>query len=419
MRGQDAAATADDNRLALPDRLHQALGRYPVHLAVLFAFGLKVYLAASTYGTNDVLYRETILRTLRDVGGIEAYHSIWYLNHPPFLLHFLSAADWISSVSGLSFPFVIRFLAIAADVGSVWLVWQIVRGDHSIGRLRWKLVLLAIAPASIMISGFHGNYDPVMIFFVLLSVYLVHKRESAGLAGLAMGLALSIKVSAVLFLPMFVLYLPDIRKRMRYLFAAGVMAFIACLPYIAQDPVFILKRVLGYSSLYGIWGLSRILNGGLPSGLEALNRAYMDAGGYLVLALLIVMAFIMNRRPNRPSLFVQCGISAFAFMSLTPGFGVQYFAWLVPWVVIVGVGTSLIFYATTGLFLFLVYTYWSRGFPWYFANSDVVGVWRGHIVLFEGLAWLAVVGIWFVLIKSTRGPGNAVPAARTTHLPPA
>ena len=31
------------------------------------------------------------------------------------------------------------------------------------------LVLMAAASASIMISGFHGNTDPEMMFFVLLS----------------------------------------------------------------------------------------------------------------------------------------------------------------------------------------------------------------------------------------------------------
>ena len=55
----------------------------------------------------------------------------------------------------------------------------------------------------------------------------------------------------------------------------------------------------------------------------------------------------------------------FVFMSLAPGFGIQYLAWLVPWVVGLGAGVTITYYLASGLFQFLVYTFWSgefRGF---------------------------------------------------------
>ena len=48
-----------------------------------------------------------------------------------------------------------------------------------------RVLLLAVAPISIMVSGFHGNTDPLMVFLVLLSVYLLEARRSTWRAGVA------------------------------------------------------------------------------------------------------------------------------------------------------------------------------------------------------------------------------------------
>ena len=45
------------------------------------------------------------------------------------------------------------------------------------------VTLLAVAPPSILISGFHGNTDPVMILFVLLSMYLLDRKDYPAFAG--------------------------------------------------------------------------------------------------------------------------------------------------------------------------------------------------------------------------------------------
>jgi len=111
------------------------------------------------------------------------------------------------------------------------------------------------------------------------------------------------------------------------------------------------------------------------------------------------MSVLMNRLLPKPPLFLQCGLVAFLFLALTPGFGVQYLAWLVPWVVALGLGATLAYYLASGVFLFVVYTFWSRGFPWHFANAIEVGEWRGWIVYLEVLCWLSVVLITAVYLK--------------------
>ncbi len=90
----------------------------------------------------------------------------------------------------------------------------------------------------------------------------------------------------------------------------------------------------------------------------------------------------------------------------------QYLAWIVPWVVALGTRVTVAVYAACGLFLFAVYTFWSQGFPWYLADSNTVGDWRGGIIVLEVLAWLSIVAALLLSIASTarRRQSSEVPA---------
>jgi hypothetical protein len=379
-----------------------------VGVTALAALALKILIAVRTYGTNDVLSWEQFAWTLRESGGIGLYHEERLFNHPPFMIHALRLLDFVASKTGTPFSFWFRLPAILADAGSTYLVWRILVAGTGVTARPLALVLMAAAPASIMISGFHGNTDAEMMFFVLLSVYLIERPASAWIAGAALGMSLNFKVVPLVFVPAIVLYLPSARKRIAYLVAAGVIVTLGSVPYVLQDPVYIARRILGYRSIYGHWGLGRLLSE-LPSWSTAANWAYFRFGPYLLLGAIVTVSVVMNRLRAKPPLFLQCGLVAFLFLALAPGFGVQYLAWLVPWVVALGLGATLAYYLASGVFLFVVYTFWSRGFPWHFADAIGVGEWQGWMVSLEVLCWLSVVLITAVYLKVLyrRSPGRS------------
>jgi len=258
------------------------------------------------------------------------------------------------------------------------------------------LFLMAASPASVMISGFHGNTDAVMIFFVLLSIFLIERRGSAWLAGVALGMSMNIKIWPLVLLPVVFLYYPDAPKRIACFAAAGATVLLGSVPYILQEPLVIARRVLGYGSIYGHWGISRVMDGLADLGyFRWPNTFYYHWGKFIVLGTIIGASFWMNRGLKKPPLFLQCGLVTFLFLTLTPGFGVQYLAWLVPWVVGLGPWTAVLYYATSGIFLFLVYNFWSHGIPWYLADSWQVDGWRGYVIFFELLCWASVLVILF------------------------
>jgi hypothetical protein len=107
----------------------------------------------------------------------------------------------------------------------------------------------------------------------------------------------------------------------------------------------------------------------------------------------------------------------FLFLAATSGFGVQYLAWLVPWAVGLGVAPAALYYATSGIFLFLVYDYWSQGMPWFIADSIRVGdYYFAGLDYFQILCWLSVVALAWTAWRQMKG--RSIMERTLAHLTP-
>jgi Dolichyl-phosphate-mannose-protein mannosyltransferase len=373
---------------------------FGLEISVLLAFLAKLILSLTTIGTNDSATWYGFLSYISQHDGISLYHHIDLFNHPPFMIHVLQVMGFLTSFTGISFYFWLRLPAILTDIGSVVIVARLLKLYLGPRFSRSTLVLLALSPASVMISGFHGNTDPLMIFFILLAIYSLDQKSNVWLAGIAFGMSMNIKVTPIIFLPALLLYLPSNNKRLLFLMLTGATFVICGLPYTVQDPLFIGMRLFGYSSNYGDWGISRllVLLSTNLDGFQSLNLAYTQLGKWIMLAFIIGESIWMNRSLQKPPLFLQFGLIAFTFMAITPGFGVQYFAWLVPWVSI-SIEMALFYYTASGLFLFFVYTAWSREIPWFFAISFKL---TGSLMYIEILCWVSVVIVLIMYFKLTK-----------------
>ncbi len=355
-------------------------------LIVLGAFAalLKLALALTTRGTNDAVSFWVFHRKSLALGVLGLYEAERLFNHPPFVLVLLRFWAFLQGATGLPFAFWLRCFQILADAGSLYLVFCISR--HFLAdRLRLApLWLTALAPASLFVSGFHGNNDPLMIFFVLLAVFLASVKDQYALAGAAFGMSCNIKAWPIVLLPVLFFQLRDWPRRFRFFAAAGLVVFAASCPYILQDPALIVSHVLYYGSSPGCWGVTRLLS--LSPSLIPWNVAYIANARFMMILLITAASLRLNRLAPRPPLFAQVGFVTFSFLVLTPGFGVQYIAWLVPWLAWSRVWYAAAFHLVTGTFLFLVYTFWSRGLPWDYANA-AVGPWPPQAIAFELASW--------------------------------
>ena len=365
------------------------LPSYLTFLLVALSLVFKILLAVATYGTNDIDMWESSAVLAQGDDAIRLYqqpvpvlhegerYDQQVFNHPPLIIPLLRLLDAISNQLALPFRLVFRVFTSLIDLASFFVITAILRrrGVHS------NLALLAFCPAAILIAGFHGNLDPLMIFFLLATVWSVESGQKPWLHGLFFALALNVKVLPLFLLPALFFALKGRRARLICFGVIALASLAIWLPYLRQDPMAVIQSTLGYNSQAGLWGIGYLLRG------TFLFTAYSLYAKYAILALSIALAWWLNRRPVPISLFDQFGITLFLFLFLSPGFGIQYLYWLTPWAVTLGWRVHLFHSLAAGAFAFVVYHGWCGGFPWYFANSIYRGSWHGNTHLLQLLAW--------------------------------
>lgn len=388
--------------------------RRTILLCALAATAVKIFLALRSSGTIDVFAFGEFLTNIRETGGIGTYYRTGRagnpFNHPPFMIHAIRSMGFLADATHLPFRFWLRFPSILADLGNLYLVWKLC--EHT-PIFQWRLplwlVLLAVYPGSILISGFHGNTDPLMIFFLLLSIYLLTVRRLSWLAGAAFGMSLNIKIVPLVFAPAIFLFLPDLQTRLKFFVMTAAVFFVGSLPYLVQDPFVIWKTVFGYKSLYGKWGWTRLVVKYLPglpppwlngnAELIGAHALIASAGRFLMLACMVAASFWMNLRKQKPPLFLQCALVAFLFLFLTPGFGTQYLAWFVPFIVVPGVWSARLYYFVSACYITSIYLGVSGAAR---RVLDLPGLLPGNFYFFLEMAcWLsillALVSCWRLL----------------------
>ena len=375
---------------------------------------LKIAIAVSTYGSTDVLIFEADLAKIRGDGGEALYrHGItteWCgqpgqrpcppFNHPPFMIHALEAWGTLGLLSGLPLGFWIRLTCAVADVGSLVLVIHML-GTRAF-QARIALALFAASPVAILISGFHGNTDPITMFFVLLSIRLAGSQRPA-LAGVALGMAMNVKIVPLLLAPAALLSLPGRRGKLQFLGGAIAVFLAGSLQILVVAPELMITNVFGYGSQSGLWGLSLLaLASREILHLSWLYEFYAQHGKILSLCFVLAATLWLGPHPAPSALFKQAGFLMFLFVSMTPGFGVQYLAWLVPWVVVLGWRPTVTYYLVGGVFLSAYYTAAAGRFPWYLANSLEHRAWTGIVLSLGLICWLVVCRTSLIYFRSLR-----------------
>jgi len=371
------------------------LGRWRpaiVAVAVLFCV-FKIVINWNTYGSTDALLWETNLQTLQHSGATELYrggtnlrdeggiyhHEVF--NHPPFMIHLVSWWGALAEFTGRPMRFWMRLTCSAADIAGVFLLLALLRRMPSRPD-PGSLLLVAASPVSLMISGFHGNTDPIMIALLLLSIFWL-ETGPAMLAGAALGMAANIKIVPLLFAPALFF---SLRGRKKIEFAAGGLLMFAAgsMPTIVENPALVARNVFGYSPQSGIWGLPAFVTIlGTPEFLAVFAQVTKVAS----IALMVVASIWMNRGERRPHRLLQCALLSFVLLAFTPGFGVQYLAWVVPFTCLLRLREALAFHASAAVFLFSYYTRAGGGFPWYLANSVIHKVWNLPMVMLGLVCW--------------------------------
>jgi hypothetical protein len=361
----------------------------------------KLILAATTYGTNDIVHWFDFLNAVQHTGPIGVYsypfeHSLY--NHPPLMGYYLELIGAGTHV-GLAANFSIRALSSLADVATAVLVFELLRTRRTLPIATFAGLVVACSPILLIVSGFHGNTDPIFTMLVLLGVYLLADRKTPALAGAALALALGVKIVPIVVLPCLFVY-GLYRGRATLVRLVGSFAVVSALfwvPALLGQWSAIRRNVLGYSGINEReWGLAQL---GRYAGSPEWAIWIEGPGRMLIVAICaIVPELLVWRRPD--AVLEAVALALTGFLALTPTFGTQYLVWGAAAVVLLAPRAGLLFNLLAGALMFHVYTRWNAGLPWDHAHSS--GFTPGERV-FALLVWAVLV---WAIIESAR------------HLPP-
>lgn len=377
--------------------------RTTVLLVGLAAATAKVAIAATTHGTDDVRAFMRFARAIAHAGPVGVYGvpGLTLYNHGPLTGILLAGMSRLAAY-GAPMPLLIRLPAILADVLACLLVFELTRDRMGVRRALWCGTAVALSPVLVAVSGFHGNTDPVFAALALLSAWLLTRRQLPLQAGIALGLALSIKIVPVVVVPALLIAAFRLGRGHGYRFGIGLAATLAALwsgPML-RYPGQVRADVLSYAGIsYRPWGLphlSALLGVPLPW-----IHLWVGPGRFSVVLLAAATgAWIAWRKPQEAGAAV--GLSLAAMLLLSTASAAQYLAWAAAGVMVAEFWSGLAYNLLAGAFLAELYARWSGHWYWDYARATrwtPLEVQAG-VAVWASLAVAVVLGVRAVLRRT-------------------
>ena len=328
-----------------------------VVLCILAVFAKSVFLA-NYLGERDIYYQHVEALKIKD--GVNPYERILgqdlRLNkkYPTFLPFSYLAIIGLSSLVGYdfgAFTFALRFLTLLADFLMAFVLLRVGQKRH--------LPYLGLAAAAFWLFSRWSIYnfaqarlDGIAISLAVLAVYLYH-QNSRFWPFLVMSLSLGVKQLGVFILPLF--FFDSLRSR-KWFALLGRLLLLFSVPIVFSLPFFF-KNPEGFLYSLGFSFTRFPETSNIGFGWDLITR---ELGNYLLPKLGLVGTFrgmmlyyVLPRFPlfilffllmtfaylEKWGKYLVALVGMLLFLSLNPVIFSQYFAWVIPFVLIAGLET--------------------------------------------------------------------------------
>jgi hypothetical protein len=300
---------------------------------VLVALGLRLAaVLAFDRVEADVERYERVARHLLD-DSWNPYTTERLYPYPPPWAAVEAFALWLSRQGIGSFAVNVKLPVVAADLGLVALLGRAAASGLASPLAAW---LYALHPVSLLVTGAHGQFDAIPLFFLLLAVLLAERgRPSA--SALALGAGIAAKSFPVLALPFLATASgAPWRASVRYAALALAPAALLLFPVAVADAPALRRELLGYGGIadFGWAGVARglewLASGALPRSearfwpVAALASKLLFLGAWLALAL-AARARRLGLAPRQAVLAVLLSFAVLYGLQ-----SAQYLLWVVP-----------------------------------------------------------------------------------------
>lgn len=308
------------------------------------------------------------LRSYLQVGeltlkGINIYPDIANLHHPylPFFLYVEALAVYFGQ-SKIIVITIIKFINIIFDLGILYLVYLLSKKNLK------TTFLYAINPVTILVTTLHGQFDVIPAFFVLLSIYLLNKKQEL-LSILGLSFAVLTKTWPLLFIIPIARRIKNKKLLILIIFFLAIFVFIYTYLF-KSSLVNIGKTLIYYQGLWGIWGTSELLGR-----LGKLGLFWQKLTTFIFLISFFSYSYINNKK----SLTNEILNLLFFFFIFTTNFSIQYFAWIVPFLILVKPRNYFYLILLISVYLFSFYFFWLFCFNcgstpnWLATTQNIIG----------------------------------------------
>ena len=362
-----------------------------IWIAAACAALLKLICAATTLGTLDVATFFGFGESIMKHGLTALYRDEPLFNHMPMVGLGSALLYGITNADPRSFAFLFRVPSVAADLLTLATLLRIVPLFSTVSR--WALLVFALSPVSFMVSGFHGNVDPIMTCLLTLAAFYCLKNNPVRCA-LFLALACNVKTPALLLTPVFFFFWLSRGCGWKFFKITCLITLAGWAYPLLVCPYEFLTHVLGYGSYWGIWGVTYWLwrtewppfSNLRFKGFSAEQSAVLATLKSLIILSTFWLAWVRRRIPGLGIFETIAGVWLI-LMVLAPGVAGQYLVWPAPFLVVTFSRSYGWITMASTLHLVVFYTVLCNGLPWFFGTGKVA---TNHIWMFSSNApWIA------------------------------
>ena len=255
--------------------------------------------------------------------GMGELNGSHYTNYPPInQLNFLLAA-MVSKSNILLAVVALRVQIILADIGIIYLGKKILKKlDLPIH----NIFLYALNPFVIIELTGNLHFEPVMLFFLLLSLYFLTQRKWIW-ASILLGISVSVKLIPFLFVPLFYQWFSkkeSARRFLRWIYFVGIVMLVNILLFL---PFFSSDLIHNYTTSVGLWFKNFEFNGSIYYILREIGYSFRGwneiaiigkiVSGLSILFIGLIAFYRENKSPQQLSSAMLIGISFYYFTATT------------------------------------------------------------------------------------------------------
>jgi Gpi18-like mannosyltransferase len=286
--------------------------------------------------TADVLRYHKVATHALDVSW-NPYEAPRLYPYPPVWVVVEAGALGLARQFDWNFAVLVKLPVLLADLGLVALLARMGAARGLGLRAAW---LFALHPVSLLVTGFHGQFDAVALLCLLLAAFWLEARRF-DLSALALAGGIALKSFPVLLLPFFLLSLAGNRARLRYVALATLPVLALLLPFALDNAPALRRELLGYGGVadFGWIGFVRgvrwLLTGVLARSEAAHWPTLVPLAKAAFLAVFALLLALVAARRLRLSLDAMALIVFLAFLTFYGALSAQYLLWVVPFGVLV------------------------------------------------------------------------------------